>query len=203
MTSRREFLQIGFAATALPMAGSLLANPVSPAPTVGPALPLALPLYRVLFDERYALGTAFGAEAARAGASVAGFARGDITDFWFRDLDVRWRQSPVAIAGFTRHGPLFVLERCAWDRGLKVVFRGEHRPLPDGSTEHHLSGSDFSLYQAAALAGAGQEWSRLMAGIVTQCGAGCTTGQRELITRSGHRLPDDEPFYSWVIAPRA
>lgn len=200
MTNRREFLQIGFAAAALPMADGLLANPASPA---GPALHPTLPLYRVLFDERYALGTAFGAEAARTGASVVGFAGGDITDFWFHDLDLRWRQSPVAIAGFTRHGPLFVLERCAWDRGLKVVFRGEHRPLPDGGTEHRLSGADFMLDRAASLAGAGQDWSRLMADVVMQCGAGCTTGQRELITRSGHRLPDDEPFYSWVIAPRA
>lgn len=200
MTNRREFLQIGFAATTLPIAGPLLADPAGPT-AMGTAPPVAL--YKVLFDERFALGHAFGAEAARAGQSVHGFGNGDITDFWFRELEARWRQAPQAIAGFTRHGPLFVLERFGWDRGLKVVFRAEHRPLEGGLIEHRLSGAEFSLYQAAALPTAGQEWSRTMASIVTRCAAGCATGNQTLITRTAHRLPDDEPFYSWVIAPRA
>ena len=51
--------------------------------------------------------------------------RGDITDLWFHDLDPQWKKQPVAIAGLTAHGPLFCLERLAWDHGMRVVSRVE------------------------------------------------------------------------------
>ena len=128
--------------------------------------------------------------------------RGDITDFWYNELDLAWRSQPQAIAGFTRHGPLFVLERFAWDRGLKVAFRAEHKAAA-GAIEHRLEGPAVSVTGASALAAAGNEWSSLMAGVVTQCAAGCAdVVEQTLITRTEVRLPGDEPFYSWVIAPR-
>jgi hypothetical protein len=49
--------------------------------------------------------------------------RGDITDLWFHDLDLRWKQGPAPIAGLTTHGPLFCLERLAWGKGIV-----DHRP---------------------------------------------------------------------------
>ena len=60
---------------------------------------------------------------AKRGVPVTRF-RGDITDFWYRDLSLLWRERPVAIAGATTHGPLFCLERWAWDHGLRVTYRG-------------------------------------------------------------------------------
>jgi hypothetical protein len=41
-------------------------------------------------------------------------------------LRAAWTKQPVAIAGLTAHGPLFCLERLAWDHGMRVVFRAEH-----------------------------------------------------------------------------
>jgi hypothetical protein len=121
--SRREFLQAGIAASLLPFA---VAAPGEGAPAGG-ALP---PLYRVLYDERFPESVAYARAAAGRGAVVTGFA-GDITEFWYRDLSLRWREEPVAIAGMTTHGPLFCLERWAWDHGLRVVARVEQASAAD------------------------------------------------------------------------
>lgn len=201
MTNRREFLQIGLAATALPVAGGLFASGVQAAVSSPPPV---MPLYKVLFDDRFAEGKAFGEVASHLGLACHAMQGGDVTDFWYHDLDLAWRAEPKPIAGFTRHGPLFVLEHSGWDRGLRVVFRAEHRSLGDGVIEHRLSGPAESLNTAAALAPAGSDWVRLMAAMVTQCAAGCSQpAERTVVTRGADRLPDDETFYSWVIAPKA
>lgn len=201
MTNRREFLHLGLAATALPAAGGLF-TPKANASVAAPAP--AIPLYKILFDAEFAHGRQFGAAAARLGVPFHAMARGDVTDFWYHDLDLAWRAAPSAIAGFTRHGPLFVLEHLAWDRGMRVVLRAEHRPAGNGLIEHVLTGPGASLSRAAALVPAGEEWMSVMAGVVTQCAAGCSeTTTQTVMTRTAHSLPDNEPFYSWVIAPRA
>jgi hypothetical protein len=123
MPSRREFLQAGFAASVFPVA----------MPVAAPALMVERSnvvtgnrrlLYRVIADVRFADGAAFGFEAERLGLHVVRI-NGDITDFWFNDLSLRWREEAVSIAGMTAHGPLFCLERFAWDHGLRVVARAE------------------------------------------------------------------------------
>ncbi len=203
MTNRRQFLQIGLAASTLPIAGSLLTTaPASALETAAPASQ-AIPLHKVVFDTQSALSRAFGDAAARTGASVHAMTGGDITDFWYHELDLLWRKEPVAIAGLTRHGPLFVLERFGWDRGLRVVFRAEHKTASPGLIEHQLTGPRLPESRATALSAAGDEWSRVMAAVVTQCIAGCTdVTEQKLVTRTSEPLPDDEALYSWVIAPR-
>ena len=132
MTTRRDFLQLALTAPLLP-ASLRLASPDS---RVEAASALTDPgtLYAVLCDERFAESVAFAEEMARHGTSVARF-RGDITDFWYQDLSQRWKTDPVAIAGVTTHGPLFCLERWAWDHGLRIAERqdlpvqGEHETL--------------------------------------------------------------------------
>ena len=61
MTNRREFLQAGVAATALPLATGMLqtasAAPVESAPRVR--------IHKAIFDERYPEGRAFGDQVAR------------------------------------------------------------------------------------------------------------------------------------------
>lgn len=113
--TRREFLQAGVAASLLPLALPVGRTHADAAPA----------LYRVLYDVRFTESVAYGREAARHGLATTGFA-GDITDFWYHDLSLQWRQQPVSIAGMTTHGPLFCLERWAWDHGLRVVSRAEH-----------------------------------------------------------------------------
>jgi len=127
MATRRDFLQLALTAPLLPASLRL------PSPDIrieAPAADAQLgSLYAVLCDERFAESVAFAEEMSRHGTPVTRF-RGDITDFWFGDLSRRWRTEPVAIAGVTTHGPLFCLERWAWDHGLRIAAR-EDLPVAD------------------------------------------------------------------------
>jgi hypothetical protein len=118
---RRQFLHASLAAPLIPR--TLLAVPADVAPGQAP-LDL-VPLYRVVCDDRFAPSVAFGADAARRGIPLER-TTGDISTFWFDDLSLRWKTSPVAIAGLTAQGPLFCLERLGWDHGLRVVYREVH-----------------------------------------------------------------------------
>ena len=80
--------------------------------------------YKVIYDRRFPASVAFGDIWKARGAAVHAI-RGDITGLWFHDLDLQWKKQPLAIAGLTAHGPLFCLERLAWDQGMRVIAREE------------------------------------------------------------------------------
>ena len=190
MTSRRTFLQIGIAASAWP-----LATQAARAAALGGPAP-SLPLYKVVYDMRFAASVAFGRRAASLGEQVHAI-QGDMTRLWYDDIYHRWKQSPVAIAGLTAQGPLFCFERLAWDQRLRVVFRAEH-----GAAEHALSGPETLLIEARdALASA--DWAAEMATVVTRCPSGrAEIGSAAVACARGTAgSPADEPLYSWVIAP--
>ena len=120
MTSRREVLQVGLAASVMLPLGAR-ARSVA----VGAARVETVTLYKVLYDTRFAASVAFARRAAASGVAVHAMT-GDMTRFWYDDLYHRWRQGPAAIAGLTAYGALFCLERLAWDQRMRVVYRGEH-----------------------------------------------------------------------------
>ena len=125
MTSRRQVLKVGLAASAmLPLAAGIVSM------AVDAARGEAITLYKVLYDTRFATSVAFARRAAAAGVPVHGMA-GDMTRFWYDDLYHRWRQGPAAIAGLTAHGALFCLERLAWEQRMRVVYRSEHAATPE------------------------------------------------------------------------
>ena len=197
MASRREFLQMGVAALALPISARAA---LSPAPSLMENDPGATPLYKVAFDERFPSSRAFAEEAKRLGVSVHGI-KGDMTDLWYHDLYARWKEGPVAIAGLTAHGPIFCLERLAWDQRMRVVFRADHRYRADGSIEHALSGPASMLRQAAALS-TDTDWATEMAGLVTRCPAARPqSSQSNVIGPTVKHADDPEHLISWVIAP--
>jgi hypothetical protein len=124
---RRQFLHASLAAPLLPRT---LLTPSPPGAASRTPLELT-PLYRVVCDDRFTQSVDFGADAARRGIAVVRTS-GDISNFWFEDLSLRWRTSPVAIAGLTAEGPLFCFERLGWDHGLRVVFRETCAPAAPG-----------------------------------------------------------------------
>ncbi len=130
MNSRREFLQAGIAASMLPLAAA--GSNLTPRQRDERAN-----FYKVIFDERFPASVDFGVEWIARGAAVHPI-RGDITDLWFHDLDHQWKKRPVPIAGLTAHGPLFCLERLAWDHGMRVVSRVE-QDARDGDGEPLIS----------------------------------------------------------------
>jgi len=197
MSSRREFLQMGVAALALPISAHAALSPTS---SILDGDLNAMPLYKVVFDERFSASRAFAEEAERLGQSVHGI-KGDMTELWYHDLHARWTEEPVAIAGLTAHGPIFCLERLAWDHRMRVVFRVDHRYRPDGSIEHAISGPSSMLRRAAALSDE-INWSSEMANLVTRCPAmRSQTSQSNVIGPTAKRTDDPEHLISWVIAP--
>jgi hypothetical protein len=199
MASRREFLQVGIAALALPISARAARSPAAGAPVSAMAV---TPLYKVVFDERLPASVAFGAEARSLGLPVHSI-RGDITDLWFHDLDAQWKKRPAAVAGLTAQGAVFCLERLAWDHGMRVVFRGEHQYRPGGAVEHALTGAESLLHQAAALEDDGDGWPARVARLVAHVPAGNSVPAKATIEGRATLPAGDEPegLISWVIAP--
>ncbi len=112
MASRRDFMKAAGLAAA---ASASTAKAAPPPPQIRQAV----------YDDRFAAARAFAEEARRRGWAVRAI-QGDVTDLWFHELDKLWREEPAPLTGLTRDNSLWVLERLAWDRGLRVVSRRDH-----------------------------------------------------------------------------
>ena len=111
--------------------------------------------------------------------------------------------SPLPIAGLTTHGPLFCLERFAWDHGLRVSFRGVHRFDDAGHIEHALAGPSRTVATAHS-ALVRDDWPVHIARLLNQCAATpdtAATTVRSALARE-HASDVDDTLFSWVIAPR-
>ena len=199
MTNRREFLQIGIAASTLPLATQVSRaaglRDVDAAQWRAP-----VPLYKVVYDSRFPESVAFGNRAEALGVDVHPI-DGDMTKLWFDDIYHRWKSAPVAIAGLTAHGPLFCFERLAWDQGLRVVFRAEHGLDAAGSLTSAVSGPR-SMLGLARGALERRDWAVAMADVVTQCPSGrAEIDTCEVAARGPSAALATESLYSWVIAP--
>lgn len=195
MPNRREILLIGITATAWPFASR--AARAAAGESKG-----SLPLYRVIYDGRFDESIAFGRRAESLGLPTHEI-DGDMTRFWYDDLYHLWKTSPVAIAGLTAHGPMFCFEQLGRDRGLKLVFRAEHRVGP-ACVDHELFGPLRMLSGSMAVGEARERWPACMADVIAECPSGRTefTSTRAVtavpgsITGAGR-----DALYSWVIAP--
>lgn len=199
MASRREFLQVGIAALALPISAHAA---LAPAAAAADSARPVIPLYKVVFDERFPASVAFGTEARNLGLLTHSI-RGDITDLWFYELDAQWKKKPVAVAGLTAQGALFCLERLAWDHGMRVVFRGDHQYLPDDAIEHVLTGPQSVVSQAARLQDDGDGWPARIATLVAHLPEASPAPAKATI-RGRATVPanvEPEGLISWVIAP--
>jgi hypothetical protein len=222
MPSRREFLQTGAVVSAIAANGVVAAG----AETAGAPAPVTLA--RAIYDDRYAAGRRFAAVAAARNVPVHALEDGDITRFWFEELELLWRRERVAIAGFTQFGPMFVVERLAAERGLRCVLRVEHCRAADGRLAHRLAGPRETLALAAEFEKQ-SDWPGLMAALACRAGADDSVlRSAELATsqsvpslaetaaaaspfihyyapqleQQGYGPALDGPLYTWVVAPR-
>jgi hypothetical protein len=177
----------------------------------------ALRLERFVYDERFAEAAAAARCAAAHGVALAAVTA-DVTSLWYHDLDLRWRRAPMTLGGVTTRGALFVLETLAADRGMRVLYRGEHGLGPHGDVAHALAGPESAVAESARRASA-ETWplalGRALASCATSTAArsdGGASASRfgRLACRSpaasGARATNllrTEPLHSWIIAPRA
>lgn len=191
MTSRRKFLQSAAVLSATPLVpGVVFANGKK-----------SVSLDALVIDSRYRESRAFGLRAHEWGAPLREI-EGDITDLWFRELEARWKSSPAATAGLTERPALFLLERLAWDQGLRVVYEGEHVLDGHGAASHRIDRTaDLSLQSKLKAAGPG--WSTVLADSLI---VGSRVAGRDF-SPSGAAMASHagEPtkLYSWIIAPRS
>lgn len=126
--NRRKFCWSSAAAAAAvgagAMAGVCAASQAEATPAAaGPRTPL----YKFIYDGRFAACRAFAAAALRVGASSGIEATGaDITELWSNDLRARWSAGEGAIGGMVTSRTLFCLEQLAKDHWKRVALRVEH-----------------------------------------------------------------------------
>lgn len=123
MANRREFLQGSGLALLMPGAASAIA------PALGGSLARE-DIYKVVFDTRHASSVAYASRASAHGLPIHGM-NGDITAFWYHELDAVWKTQPRAVAGMTEHGPLFCLEQLGFAHGMRVIYRAPHADTPE------------------------------------------------------------------------
>jgi hypothetical protein len=183
---------MGVAASALPWAASATTGEREASVDV-------VPLYKVVYDTRFAAAAEFARRAAARGLAVHAM-HGDMTRFWYDDLYHRWRSGPAAIAGLTARGALFCLEQLAWDQRMRVVFRAEHS-VAEACVAHRFEGP-AALVTAAAEAASGPAWAAAMADVVVQCPrARLERATASAMTTPMSTAPLAEPLFSWVISP--
>jgi hypothetical protein len=93
---------------------------------------MSLPIYKVIFDDRFSAARAFGSSAVRNGLRTA-VIRGDITGLWLGDLKAHWESGGAAIAGMTTPRTLLCFEQLAHDTWRRVLSRVEYPAIPAGS----------------------------------------------------------------------
>jgi hypothetical protein len=207
MTNRRAFLLGGLAGGGaaivggLPAARAWLAGAAGPAPRARPAVPP----YRLIVDTRFAVTQGLLDAARGRGLATRGIA-GDVTDLWFNDLALRWRAGPAPIAGLTTVGALFCLERLAWDAGMRLRFRADHRCFTDGRVEHALQAPAAMLTRGATLRLTRPDWARALLPVLLRAGTDSSglRGERVLAGARGSFPPGhSEWLVSWYLGPRA
>jgi hypothetical protein len=127
---RRDFCRLSAAAAA----AALALTPSGELAVAGDVvtIPMGLPIYKVIFDDRFSGARAFGSSAVRNGLRTA-VIRGDITALWLRDLKAHWESGGPAIAGMTTPRTLLCLEQLAHDTWRRVLSRVECPAAPAGS----------------------------------------------------------------------
>ena len=190
MSNRREFLQMSLAASALP---------VLAVPGLARDRQQKLHTWGVVAEATSPLGLSFLPEATRLGLQVRTI-HDDVTDLWYHELSVRWREAPAVLAGVTLSTSLFCLEMLARDYGMRVWFRASHNYLPNGQVEHMVSGPDRMIEQASAFGGDwGSGFARLAAALpVVDSGK----SQKKIVEAATPQTGEPGPMVSWIIAPR-
>jgi hypothetical protein len=159
-----------------------------------------LMLERFVFDVRFAEPGAVAERIGQRGVRLAPIAD-DLMTLWYDELDLQWRQAPMALAGVTLIETLFVLETFALDRNMHVVYRGDHGLVENGKIHHRFAGPAALIERLYPLAA---PWEHSLASALLECPLGAPEVVRADAVSEGAALSlRDMPLVSWIIAPRS
>lgn len=101
-------------------------------------------LDRFIVDSRVPGSIVAGRLAVARGAKVSEV-DGDLTALWYDDLNLKWQQRPMSLAGITGEDALFVLSTLAPQYGMRVKHQ-EVVGLIEGVPRSSLAGDSLSIY---------------------------------------------------------
>jgi hypothetical protein len=190
MFNRREFIQRGFAVSALAVCPSAAARVAG-----GKTQPRQL---LAVFDPAFQEGKAFGAEAVRLEISARSI-RSDAGGVWMNDVEPRWKYGPAALAGLTDRASLFFFELMARDYGMGLVYRAEHALFDTGRARHSITGSAEFAGWESRLTRAGEHWGIVAAAMAVH-GAQIYRPSARIELLDPAQPRGTRSLFSWVFA---
>lgn len=198
MANRRQFIQTGITLSA---AAASVGAAALPKEALAKQADGKLRLDGFIYDARFAEAEEIAGHAGRQGVRLWAISD-NLLDLWNDRLDLAWKKRPSAVAGVTTRGDLFFLETIAADRGMRVVYRGEHAVARNGAVTHSFEGPE-ALFEQARLDATPDLWAPLLAKAMVNCPPhGAKAATLSLTTPAAPHDERDEALYSWVIAPR-
>lgn len=142
-------------------------------------------------------GAAFAERAARFGVASFDFT-GDMARLWFDELRPRMQAGPAeALIGLTGAGALFCFEQLAWDVGMRVRLRIDHRRGAEGF--RHVAGGEVPPAMLARLDAAKAAFGSSAMEVALGCRAGWA--DRTHAASAAQEAPRADTLVTWVIAP--
>ena len=175
------------------------ALPVLAVPAVPPNRQGGKPVGGVVVEAASPLASVFRAEADRLGLRVWEI-HDDITDLWYRELSLRWKEAPLVLGGVTLSTSLFCLETLARDHQMRVCFRADHNRVRGGAVEHVITGTSQMVEQASTLS---EDWGASFAQLAADLPLyESKLDRRKIVTQASPKSAEPGPMVSWIIAPR-
>lgn len=201
MTSRRDFLHSAAVLSAAPLASGTALGAEDAKPRIENAIPdIAAAGFSAVFDARFPASRAFGERARGLGALTGGF-DGDVTHLWRTELLARWKAKPALTVGLTDRHALFVLERLAWDQGMRVVFEAEHQPASGDRALHRIVRAGRGDLDAS-LSSAADRWAETLADHLLADPQLASADVSPTGAAMASHLAEPSKLHSWIIAPR-
>jgi len=191
MINRREIMVSGMAVTLLSRSATA---------AIPTADGVTRPTGRSVFiaDLRNPAGRAAAGAAAALGASVRAL-EDDVTPI-YQWLDLSLRTAPLTVAGLATANACFAIERLAWDRGLRTIYRGVHRPRDGRSMTHRLAGAPAIVERIGTMDS--RAWAAQLGRAVAAARPG-PGDLRHVVTAQWVPRSDEPGLVSWLLAPRA
>lgn len=149
-----------------------------------------------IFDPRFLQSLAFAERAKSLGIRPFGFA-GDTSSLWFDQLLPVLQARLTPLVGLTSTGALFCFEQLAWDAGMRVRFRVDHRE--EGNAVRHFESAEIPAVLRAPLIDAGRAFGGRAADMALGCKAAWGDCTHSVVPRSG--VLGATALVTWVIAP--
>jgi hypothetical protein len=153
-------------------------------------------------DANLDFGRRFADELARNRVDSSGVLD-NWTNVWSREIDPIWRKQPMAIAGVTQHGPMFMLTQLAQRHGMRLVYQAEiiQRGRDCGIRVQGLN----SMSDSCGLVGADAARlpEDLAVSFLSVSGVNVPRSMRFAASSGQTAGSEEDPVYAWIIAPVA